>query len=86
MATEKQARRARDLHQEKLVACGAHALSVEPLTKGAAKNPKSFAVVAWIQKRPGALIAIPRSLEVEEEGKKIRVPLVITKSKPFQLE
>jgi hypothetical protein len=50
MATEAQARLARDEHQDRLAASGAHSLSVEPPpTSGAG----SFGMVAWVDNRPG---------------------------------
>ncbi len=85
MATEKQARRARDLHGDRLVKMGAHALSVEQAAvTGNTKARKTFAVVAWVQ--PRANTALPESLPVEEEGKITHVPLLVRKSEPFRPE
>ena len=85
MATEKQAREARDIHQKKLLKFGAHAFSVEPLED----DSKKFAVVAWVQRpakgKPSQELK-PQTLEIEEEGKNVQVPLVVRESKPFQLE
>lgn len=85
MATEKQARRARDLHGDRLVKLGAHALSVEPAkVTGDTKASKTFAVVAWVKGRKST--ALPESLPVKEEGKITHVPLLIRESEPFQPE
>lgn len=79
MATERQARRARDLHQNRLLKRGAHALSVERLGEGG----KEYGVVAWVKQ---AKEKIPQALNIVDRGQKVRVPLVIRESKPFQLE
>ena len=87
MATERQARRARDLHQDKLMSCGAHALSVEPLQGEAGGEAKSFGVVAWVQHKPRKKRAsIPQILKIKEKGRTLKVPLMVRESKPFQLE
>lgn len=87
MATEAQARRARDLHEKELVASGAHALSVEPVLTETEKATKSFCIVAWVQKRKTKKqVSLPESLEIEDQGRKVKVPLKIRESKPFQLE
>ena len=84
MATEEQARRARDVHQDKLTAMGAHGLSVEPLPKTGAKG---FGVVAWVKpeiaKQQGAF---PPALEIQHGGQTLKVPLVVRESEPFRLE
>ena len=86
MATEEQARRARDLHQDKLAAMGAHGVSVEPLQK-TTPTASSFGVVAWIEpkvaKRHGAF---PPALEIQERGRTLKVPLVVRESEPFRPE
>jgi hypothetical protein len=84
MATEAQARLARDEHQDRLAASGAHSLSVEPLS---ATGAGSFGVVAWVDDPAGKKMAsFPSSLSIQERGKSVAVPLVIRESKPFQLE
>jgi hypothetical protein len=84
MATEAQARLARDEHQDRLTASGAHSLSVEPLP---ATGAGSFGVVAWVDDPAGKEMAsFPSSLSIQERGKSVVVPLVIRESKPFQLE
>jgi hypothetical protein len=87
MATEQQARRARDLHQDKLAASGAHGISVEPVAGQAGKKARSFGVVAWVdtkaRKKP---LSLPEALPIIERGKTVNVPLVVRESKPFQLE
>jgi hypothetical protein len=84
MATEAQARVARDEHQDRLAASGAHSLSVEPL---AASGKGSFGVVAWVDNSAGKeMTSFPSSLSIQEKGKSVAVPLVIRESKPFQLE
>jgi len=87
MATERQARRARDLHQDKLAASGVHGLSVEALPGAPGTKAGSFGVVAWVhrkaQKKP---VALPSALAIKDRGRRVKVPLVIRESKPFQLE
>lgn len=78
MATEKQANRARALHQENLVRVGAHAISVEEAANG------GFCVVSWVQ--PGRKTAMTNVLQVEERGKMVDVPLIIRLSAPFKPE
>jgi len=86
MATEEQARHARDLHQDKLAAMGAHGLSVEPLEKSEPATD-SFGVVAWVEaKNAMKQGAFPPDLEIQERGRTLKIPLVIRKSKPFRLE
>ena len=87
MATEQQARRARDLHQNNLIAAGAHSLSVEPVPGSTKGKRKSFGVVAWV--RPEAKekqAPLPPVLQVSEKGRTVKVPLVVRQSEPFQLE
>jgi len=79
MATERQARRARDLHQKRLLKRGAHALSVEKLGEGG----KEYGVVAWVAQEKEK---IPQALSITDRGRKVQVPLLIRESKPFQLE
>ena len=76
MATERQARLARDQHQQRLVKGGVHALSVERLGR-------KFGVVAWVKQAKGK---IPEALDIVDRGTKVQVPVVIRKSEPFQLE
>jgi hypothetical protein len=84
MATEAQARLARDEHQDRLAASGAHSLSVEPLP---ASGAGSFGVVAWVDNPAGKEMAsFPSSLSIRERGKSVAVPLIVRESKPFQLE
>jgi hypothetical protein len=87
MATQRQAQRARDLHQDKLAASGVHALSVESLTGQAGNKARSFGIVAWVhskaQKNP---VYLPSALPIVERGKTVNVPLIVRESKPFQLE
>jgi hypothetical protein len=79
MATERQARLARDQHQHKLVKGGAHALSVERLGRAGRK----FGVVAWVKQAKGTM---PETLDIVDKGTTVKVPVVIKKSEPFQLE
>lgn len=87
MATERQARRARDLHQDKLAASGVHGLSVESLPGSPGTKGGSFGVVAWVhgkaRKKPVSLLS---ALPIKEWGRTVKVPLVVRESKPFQLE
>jgi hypothetical protein len=78
MATEKQAQRARDVHQDRLVKSGAHALSVEKV-EGSGK----FGVVAWVKQ---AKKKLPSAVSIMDGGTKVQVPVVVRQSKPFQLE
>jgi hypothetical protein len=87
MATQRQAQRARDLHQDKLAASGAHALSVEPLTGQAGNKARSFGIVAWVHgKGKKSPVSLPSALPIVERGKTVNVPLMVRESKPFQLE
>ncbi len=79
MATERQARLARDQHQHRLVKDGAHALSVERL----GQTGGNFGVVAWV-KQPKR--TMPETLDIVDKGTTVKVPVVIRKSEPFQLE
>ena len=81
MATEKQARRARDVHQQRLLKIGVHAISVE---RGGQGGNNDYTVVAWVQQP--AKGQIPRSLRIVDRGRKVQVPLVTRESKSFQLE
>lgn len=87
MATERQARRARDLHQDKLAASGVHSLSVEPIPGALRTKAGSFGVVAWVhgkaRKKP---VSLPSALRIKYGGRTVHVPLVVRESKPFQLE
>lgn len=84
MATEEQARLARNVHQDRLAASGAHSLSVEPLH---AAKAGSFGVVAWVDSQANnQAAAFPSSLSIKEKGRHVEVPLVVRESKPFQLE
>jgi hypothetical protein len=84
MATEEQARLARDTHQDRLAASGAHSLSVEPL---AASRAGEFGVIAWVDSQsPNSTTAFPSSLSIQEKGRRVAVPLVVRESKPFQVE
>jgi hypothetical protein len=87
MATELQARLARDLYQDDLAASGVHGLSVEALPAGSGTKAESFGVVAWVNseatKKPASL---PSALSIKERGRTVKVPLVRRESKPFQLE
>jgi len=84
MASEEQARLARDQHQDKLAASGAHSLSVEPL---AAESGPEFGVVAWVDRRGSNSTAnFPSSISIDEKGRRIAVPLIVRESKPFQVE
>ena len=87
MATERQARRARDLHQDKLVASGVHGLSVEALPTGSGTKAGSFGVVAWVDPEAREKsVSLPSALSLREQGRIVKVPLVLRESKPFQLE
>jgi hypothetical protein len=84
MATEKQARLARDQHQDKLTASGAHSLSVEPV---AAAGEAGFGIVAWVDSQiANSTAKFPSSISIDDKGRRVAVPLVIRESKPFQME
>ena len=84
MATEEQARLARDRHQDQLIGSGAHSLSIEPV---APVGTGEFGVVAWVDSQAKDSKAdFPSSLTIEEKGKRVTVPLVVRESKPFQVE
>ena len=84
MATEEQARLARDQHQDKLAASGAHSLSVEPVPGGSGAG---FGVVAWVDsQRSNSTAEFPSSISIDEKGRRVAVPLVVRESKPFQVE
>ena len=85
MATEAQARLARDLHQDQLTRQGAHSLSVE-------RSPESgkFSVVAWIDQKSKVWASkaslLPETLPIEVNGRTVDVPLTIRNSEPMKLE
>jgi hypothetical protein len=87
MATEDQARRARNIHQNRLMEGGAHALSIEPLKSLPKAGAKSYGIVAWVDEKPEkGLPPVPQWLEIEEKDRKVKVPVAVRKAKPFQLE
>ena len=80
MATEEQARLARDQHQDKLAASGAHSLSVEPVAG------KGFGVVAWVDSQTSnSASEFPSSVSIDEKGRRVAVPVVVRESKSFQV-
>jgi len=84
MATEQQAKRARDKHQSKLIKSGVHALSVEALPESQDNRAGRFGVVAWVHEK--ARKPLPSALSIKDRGKTVKVPLAVRESKPFQLE
>jgi len=77
MATEKEARKARDEYAGHLSSLGVHTIAVDLVPGG------SFGVVAFTD---GDTSQIPESLEIELGGKKKTVPVKIEKSGPMKLE
>jgi len=78
MATEKEARIARDKYFDFLSERGAHTLAVDYL-----KNEKrnGFAIIAFTE---GDTRNIPDTLEIENNGKTTSVPVVAQKAEKFK--
>lgn len=80
MATEKQAKIARDQHFDHLQKLGAHTLAIDTLAEG---KKKSFAIFAFVDGNPGQ---IPESVEVKTGTKTTKVPVIVEKSEKFKPE
>ncbi len=80
MATEKQARLARDEHFDYLQGLGAHTLAVDTMKKG---TKKSFAIIAFVE---GDASQLPKEVEVKDGDKKTKVPVVVEQSPKFTPE
>jgi hypothetical protein len=80
MASEKEAESARREHSEFLRRKGAHAVSVEEVSRG---GEKTFRVVAFFEREPGD---VPDSLKIGSGKKEREVPLVARVAERFQPE
>jgi hypothetical protein len=79
MATENQARKARDEHFDLLQQAGAHTLAVD-IKKG---TKKSYAIIAFVEENADR---IPSAVEVKTGNKTTSVPVIVEKSKKFKPE
>ena len=70
MATEEEAHLAREQHSEFLRNSGAHAIAVDRMQRHKAGT---FGVIAFFEEEPSQ--TFPDSLEIEQDGKKKKVPL-----------
>jgi len=87
MATEQQARRALDRHQDNFRKSGAHSLSVQPLPSASDANSEAFAIVVMVDKEAGKTpAALPSEVPLKEEGRTTMVPVIVRESEPFHLE
>lgn len=80
MATEKEANKARELHQDLLASKGIHSIGVDVIGK---KGSKKFGVIAFLEKK---IEDLPTKLTIPKGKKKINVPLVIELSEKFKVE
>jgi hypothetical protein len=78
MATEKQARKARDQYFDYLSGLGAHTLAVDTPDKA---HKDKFAIVAFVEDEKAGL---PEEVEIDHNGKKMKVPVVIEQSEKFK--
>jgi hypothetical protein len=82
MITEKEANLAREKHSDYLQKSGAHTIAVDKVKTGKGKN--SFGVIAYYENEPDK--KLPKILEIENDGKKIKVPLQAEFSSMAKLE
>ncbi|MES2810337.1 MAG: hypothetical protein V4619_17010 [Bacteroidota bacterium] len=76
MATEKEAKMARDKYFDLLSDLGAHTLAVDYKDK----DKSGFAILAFVEGDKN----IPHELEIEHQGKKTNVPVVTERSEKFK--
>jgi hypothetical protein len=81
MASEKQAKKAREIHSDLLVKHGAHAIGV---AKGQQYGKPGFVVVAHVT--PGTSKRMPDKLKGHLDGKPFEVDVVTEASEPFRPE
>ena len=79
MATELEAKKARDLHFDLLTKSGAHALAIDAI-KGPKK--KSFAIIAFTEGKN----ELPENVEITIGEKTTNVPIIIEQSTRFKPE
>ena len=70
MATEADAHEAREQYSQYLIELGAHAITVDTITRA---GKDSFGVIAYYESEPPE--AVPAALEIEREGKTETVPV-----------
>lgn len=80
MASLKDAEAARALWSDRLVAAGAHSISVEAEVPGG----RSYVVIAWVEKPPST--PLPTTIEVNRSGSRRTVPLRIRMAEAFAPE
>jgi hypothetical protein len=80
MANEEEANLARDQHADFLRDLGAHGITVDEMKR---KGEKSFAVVAFFEKKPDD---VPALLKVQSGKKILEVPLVARVAEKFRPE
>lgn len=80
MATEKEAKLARERHSDELHDLGAHAIAVDQIQR---KGEKTFAVIAFFEEKPEK---VPHKLTVKNGKRTLEVPLVARVSEKFKPE
>ncbi len=80
MANIRDAEAARTFWSDRLVAAGAHSISVEPEMPGG----RNYVVVAWMEKAPST--QLPTTIEVNRNGARRVVPLRIRMAEAFAPE
>lgn len=80
VATEKEANLAREQHSDSLRDLGAHAITIDEVTRG---GVKTFAVIAMFEKKPKTA---PKTLAVKKAKGTLDVPLVTRVSEKYRPE
>lgn len=80
MATEKDANKARKVHEKMLHSLGVHSIGVDEIGK---KGSRNFAVIAFVDRKSKAL---PKELIISSGKKKIVVPLIAKYIERFKAE
>lgn len=80
MASEREANLGREQHSDFLRKLGAHAISVDEISR---KGEKTFAVVAFFEKKPEN---VPGTLKIKSGKKTVEIPLVARVMEKFRAE
>lgn len=81
MATQAQADKARAEHANRLAQQGAHSVGVE---EGGGYGHAGYVVSAYVA--PDRAVDLPASLALQENGRKVEVPLVVKRAEMFRPE